>query len=324
MTKIVGLAQFISELRPPKYVLRPFLQRGYVYALTAHTNHGKTALVHYWILKRVTGRVLLLCGENPDDSRARMYALAEHLKLDLAELDKRVYVWAGANKLRDILGSVISQANKIGEFDLVVVDTSAAYFSYEDENDNVQARQHAQDCRVLTESIAGHPCTLIPCHPAKASSQDSLTPRGGSGFNGEIDCNLTLHFDGEIATLHHIKIRGPAFEPQTYRMVPYTIQGIADEEGGAIESVVCEALNEAQEAVLSARRTEDENLVLFAMKAAPEAAMASWARACGWQGNKAKVHRILLRLEPDKLVRKYRGRWELTPKGVRECSKDTP
>lgn len=324
MSKIVGLAQFISDLKPPKYVLRPVLQRGYLYALTAQTNHGKTALVHYWMLRKITGRVLLLCGENPDDSRARLFALAEQLGLDLADLDKRVYVWSGAGKLLELIPHILAQANKIGDFELVIVDTAAAYFSYEDENDNVDSRQHAQDCRKLT-LIRGNPAVLVPCHPAKSSTADNLLPRGGSGFNSEIDTNLTLWFDGEVATLSHIKIRGPSFEPQSFRLVPYVITGFKDEDGQPVTSVYCDPITDADEARLARTRNADEDALLQAMSGLPDGSMADWARACGWLSNgaphKSKVARILDRLAADKLIRKYRGRPILTMRGAREAER---
>jgi hypothetical protein len=74
--------QFIDGFTPPAYLIDGIVQRGYLYALTARTGHGKTA-VDMYIAQAIArsqpvhgretkgGTVLFLAGENPDDIRAR-------------------------------------------------------------------------------------------------------------------------------------------------------------------------------------------------------------------------------------------------------------
>jgi hypothetical protein len=334
----IGLASFISAAAAPRFVVRPAIQGGYLHAMTALTNHGKTALAQAMAiavgaekpfagLPVSGGRVLYLCGENPEDQRIRFLALCEQRGIAPADLENRLYVRDGADRLGGIVDEIIAQANAVGEFALVVVDTSAAFFSYEDENDNVQARQHAQDCRRLTQ-ISGGPAVLVLCHPVKgAASPDQLQPRGGGGFLNEIDTNLTLWNDGEVATLGHTKLRGPGFEPLAFRFEGVFVETVKDADGQPVRSVVAVALTDDEEARWLAKRTGEENAVLMVVAQQPEASIADWARALQWVGAadgqplKSKVHRILSRLAADKLVARRRGRWRITSAGRDEAGR---
>ena len=77
----------------------------------------------------------------------------------------------------------------IGGVDLVMVDTSAAYFLSEDENSNKQMGDHAKTLRRLT-TLPGGPCVLVLCHPIKHAIEPAqLLPRGGGSFLAEMDGN---------------------------------------------------------------------------------------------------------------------------------------
>lgn len=337
-TAFVGLQSFIAGAAAPRFIVRPAIQGGYLQALTALTNAGKTAVAQAMAVAVAAdkpfaglpvsgGRVLYLCGENPEDQRIRFLALCEQRGVLPAKLEDRLLVRDGADRLGGIVDEIVAQANAIGDFALVVVDTSAAFFSYEDENDNVQARQHAQDCRRLTQ-IAGGPAVLVLCHPVKgASAPDQLQPRGGGGFLNEIDTNLTLWNDGEVATMHHTKLRGPGFEPLAFRFEGVFVESVKDADGQPVRSVVAVALTDDEEARWVAKRTGEENAVLLVMAQQPEASIADWARTLQWVGAadgqplKSKVHRILTRLAADKLVARRRGRWRITSAGRDEAGR---
>ena len=77
-----------------------------------------------------------------------------------------------------------------GPFSLVIVDTSAAYFEGDDENNNVQAGNHARMLRSLIDTVEGGPTILVPAHPTKNATPDNLLPRGGGAFVNEMDTNL--------------------------------------------------------------------------------------------------------------------------------------
>ena len=327
---LVSGSAFLSSIPPPQYVLRPVFQRQHVVAVTGITGHGKTTLTNYFVVCALKGdktgpvrarpcRVLMLIGENPPNAALQLLGAVKRAGLPESALKDRLIVRPISEPLVAVIDD-LKQA-ELGEIDLVIVDTSAAFFSYADDNDNVQMRQHAMDLRRLTE-LPGRPAVAVNCHPVKNASRDNMVPRGGSSFLNELDANLTVWNDGEFITLHHTKMRGPSFDPMMFRLEPQDV-GITDDEGVPIKPPVAVPLSDAEHAGLSKRRHEDENRLLYAMLRDRSASIASMARDCGWnpETSKSKVQRLLKNLEDDKLVRKYRGRYGLTESGKREAER---
>ena len=86
---ILSAEQFLRGYIPPNYVVDGVVQKSYLYALTARTGHGKTAvamLMAQSIARGVPfhnheveqGKVLFLAGENSQDVRVRYKVLADH------------------------------------------------------------------------------------------------------------------------------------------------------------------------------------------------------------------------------------------------------
>ncbi len=334
----VDVVEFVGGYRPPEWLVDDILQRGYVYALTAPTNHGKTAIITTLIISLagklrfagrmvVPGNILVLAGENPDDFTGRLIATAQELGIDISSLTGRLRIvprtFPLAPNLDEIHHEVLHHQREVA---LVVVDTSAAFFSYQDENDNVAARQHAQDLRELT-TLPGHPSVLVACHPAKGATRDNLMPRGGGAFIAEIDTNLICWQEGDVTTLHHQhKIRGPGFEPIKFRLVQRPINDFSYPDGRVPHTVVAVPLNESEAAEVEEKVVQDENRLLYAMLHHPRESIAGWARLCSWKTPKgdplkSRVHRILQTLEGDRLVKKFRGKWILTETGKHEAER---
>lgn len=332
--KLIDGAEFLNMVQPPQYAARPTIQRGQVVSMTGRTNHGKTTMAHLHIVGVLTGRrigpqrfkqgrVLLLVGENPGNSALQFLAACHRYGVNDDHL-KNLTVRPAAGRLADVAAEMAVFLK--AEYVLVVVDTSTAFFSYEDENDNTQLHQHAQDAAELTR-LPGNPAVLILCHPVKGATQDNLQPRGGGAFLNAIDGNLTVWNDGDVVTLHHTKIRGPAFEPITFALEPEDV-GMKDDEGAPVVPLVAAPLSEDEQVELGRKRKQDENKVLFAMLRHPNESIADWAEACDFRSPnktplKSKVHRILERLTADKLVRKYRSHYVLTDSGKSEAAKIT-
>lgn len=326
---LVPVTEFLAEMTPPVWVLQGVMQQGQVHALTAITNHGKTAIglllavciatgTRFAGREIMPGAVLILCGEDPIGFRTRLRATMAALKVEIEDVAGRIIVLPHSLPLRSHLDQIKDEARAAGvDYSLVMIDTSVTYFTGEDENDNLAMRDHALDMRELTE-LPGRPAVLANCHPVGNATRDSLRPRGGSAFQNEIDCNLTVWAESETATLHwQGKKRGPDFDP-----IPFEFHGTTLNEGGIpVPTVVAWPISDERALKLKHERRENENKVLFAILHHPNDSIAAWCSACGWDStkNKSKVHRILGKLKEDGLVKVYRNEWTLTPAGKTEA-----
>lgn len=323
-TRDVRFSLDISEVTrlyaPPDPVYGVAVQRSRLVALTAPTNHAKTAVAitiaiavasgqPIGVDEVTQGKVLVLCGENPEDFAGRLLATASELQIPLHTLAGRVRIIPHSFPLNSKLAEVQSLARSLGELVLVVVDTNASYYGYDDENDNVNQRQQAADLRELTR-LPGKPAVLVTCHTVKNATRDNLMPRGGVAFLNEIDSNLTVWKDGDVATLHHQhKIRGPSFEPIPFNIKLCPIPDHLDAKGRVPQTVVAVHLTESQAEFIERRAIQDENRLLAEMTRNPRDSIAGWAKHLGWvtpsgQPHKSKVHRLLSKLKDDKLIEK--------------------
>src|SRR5262249_4621052 len=206
--------------------------------------------------------------------------------------------------------------------DLIFVDTSAAYFLGADEISNTQMGAHARMLRSLT-TLPGGPCVVPLCHPIKYVTEPSqLLPRGGGAFLAEMDGNLTLWLHDEtLVTLHYNKIRGPGFEPITFKLDKVTTPALVDSKGRELPTVRAVSLSGKEEAEQEASAERDEDQLLAALSGKKQTSIADLARICDWllkngEPHKSKVDRVLKRLAANKLVTRVRGKhWQLTPKG---------
>src|SRR5262249_39556689 len=152
-------------------------------------------------------------GENPDDIRMRWFAVTQQFGRTPDDMD--VFFVPGVFKFSEI-GQRIRDEMASQELALVVVDTSAAYFEADDENNNVQVGAHARRLRQLVQ-LEGGPVVLVCCHPTKNATDDNLLPRGGGAFLAEVDGNLVCKKDNSAVQLYtHGKFRGPDFAPLSF------------------------------------------------------------------------------------------------------------
>ncbi|MFA7271034.1 MAG: AAA family ATPase [Sterolibacterium sp.] len=324
---IMPASEFIKGYQPLDHVVDGIIIRGFLYGLTSRPNHGKTTVANtiglhvadskpFAGLETSGGRVLFLAGENPDDFRLRLIATAQHFGLSLDHVE----VLPRAMPLAANIHTIVAECH--GDYALVIVDTSAAFYSYENEDDNVSSGDHARDLRQLT-TLPGHPAVMVCCHPTKNADKENLVPRGGSAFIAELDTNLTLWNEAGTAELSHGKIRGPTFNPIALSLMPVTLSGYSDHKGRPVGSVVAVPLSESQAGEAQHKALQDDNRVLYAMLHHPNGSMAEWASTCGWikdgTPTKWKVDRALKRLITEKLVKRYRGRYVLTDAGKREA-----
>lgn len=326
--RLVPAAEFIGAYKPLEFVVDGLIPRGSIQSWTGPTGHAKTAVAtllqlciacgHEFAGREVTsGRVVVLCGENPADYRLRLIATAQALGVQASELGN-LFVLPYAFAVADGLREVQEEVERCGPVVAVFVDTSAAYFAGNDENSNTEMRQHASALRRLC-TLPGEPAVIVLCHPSKASMRESLLPRGGGAFLAEVDGNLTVWKERERTTLHWAgKLRGPDFEPIVFTVDPCVIESFRDAKGRPVASVVA---TWSPDGGASAAPDSAEIELLRAMCAEASGSVASWARRCGWVSQaggpmKSKVARLLKRLEARGLVLKAAdGHWRATAEG---------
>lgn len=330
---LVSSKEFVSGFVPPDYLVDGILQRRFCYSMTGPTGGGKSAIALLLSAQAARGlsfgdhevakaRVLYLAGENPDDIRMRWIAMADAIGFDLGLID--VHFVEGPMPLAKIVAVATREAQELGGVDLVNVDTSAAYFDGDNENDNVQMLKHARALRELTK-LPGGPTVLAACHPTKNAGPDNLLPRGGGAFLNEMDGNLTCRKSDSIVDLHwQGKFRGCDFEPISFQLSTVTSDQLKDSKGRHIPTVMAKPLSEKPRTDLEASARRDEDALLVLMLQAPGGSMASMAEALGWLSAKSKpqksrVFRGLEKLKTSKLVHSVRGSWVLTDAGRKEA-----
>jgi AAA domain len=329
---ISSSAEFVAGFVPPEYVVVGLLQRQFLYSNTGQTGAGKTAVMLRLAASVALGitfaghetkkvRVLYAAAENPTDVRMRWIALAQHMGFDINTIE--VYFTQDRFKISQMKAKLRAEAEKCGgEFGLVIIDTSPAFFEGDDENSRAQMGAHASLLRSLIDVFPGGPCVVANCHPVKNATADNLLPAGGGTFLNEIDGNLTCAKNDSVTELHFQgKFRGPEFTPLNFLIKTVTHQDIKDSDGRLIPTVICECLTEHAREDIAAAGRKDEDEVLRLIEANPTATCASLAAAMGWKlysgdPNKMKASRYVNNLKRAKLIKETRtGRWQVTPEG---------
>lgn len=330
-----SLMAFLESIVPHEPLIRGMLPRGSIYAFTGRTGHGKTTiatLVQVCVAFGMdfaganvnAGRVLVLCGENPEDYCWHLRGQLEALAIDPADADKRFFI---VDQVQDV-GALIPTLHEAGiddPFALVVVDTSIAFFMGEDENDNAAMKSHASALRRLT-LLPGRPAVLVLCHPSKYATPDNMQPRGGGAFLGELDGNWELWKpEGEdVATLRcGDKHRGISrFESVSFELTSVTLQTVRGPDNSPFTSSVAFPLSELEAEEREEKMADDQRRLLQAIADRPDGTQRDWALACGWasgmgQPNTGRVSRGVKALAAQKLIEQRLRKYHLTHHGKR-------
>jgi hypothetical protein len=332
---VLSLSEFLAQYRPPDYLVDRLLQRGYFYSLTGPTGAGKTAIA---ILLSILvsrpaghklgphdvehGRVLYITKENPTDVRMRLIGAAAQMGFDADSLEFLVL-----EEIRTVDKKVVHQIAEevaaFGDLALVIVDTSVALFSGEEENSNTQIGKHARAQRELTK-LPGRPCVVTLCHPIKnAVGKDNMIPRGGGAFLAEVDGNLcVVPGDDRLVDLHWTgKLRGPDFDRIVFRLNTMMTTNLMDTKGRILPTVMAEVVTQDQVDAAEDKAIFEETVLLKAMADSPNGSLADWAQVCRsttdappWLSpikakdkaeidkSKSRVRRVLDRLVKQRLV----------------------
>jgi hypothetical protein len=324
-------AEFAANFVPPDYLIDGLLQRRFVYSMTGMTGAGKTCIAlriaaHVALGLELDdrevekGRVAFFAGENPDDVRMRWIKLCEEMGKQPSEIE--VFFIPGALPISNemIRKKIDADAAKHGPFSLIIVDTSAAYFEGDDENNNVQAGEHARMLRSLNK-LPGGPTVIATTHPIKAANIENLLPRGGGAFLNEVDGNLVCVKNNMTVMVHwHGKFRGPEFAPLHFELQPGTTEKLKDSKGRLISTIIAAPLTENEAAETNETSRRNQNQVLTVLQDNNQLSLAQIAEKLDWylksgKPNRSLVYRTLQTLLDEKLVKKIRGIYELTKTG---------
>ena len=324
-------AEFVRDFVPPDYLVNGIIQRRYIYSVTGRTGSGKTAIA-LLIAASVApgnaignkpvhkGRVIYLAGENPDDVRARWIAMAQQMDFDIHAID--VHFIPGIFSISEMKHRIAEEVERLGGASLIIIDTTAAYFDGDDENNNVQAGQYARMQRSLVE-LPGGPAVMALCHPVKNANDDNMLPRGGGAYLNEVDGNLTAKINNGIVELHwQGKFRGPDFAPLSFQLRTVTHERLKDSNGNLLPTIVASHITEAREKEISTKARADEDRLLEILADHQGASHAELAKLGGWMMGsgdpyKVMVRRMLTRLKKDGLVEDGRDGPRLTDAGTK-------
>ncbi len=335
------LRAFVQERSVIDFLVDDLFRRGWLYTLTGPTGSGKTAVAVPIALSVADGRslcghqcqkakVLYIAGENADDVRTRFVAALECMEVSDAVLDQ-VMVIDASFLLNERVIELCSLIEKL-EIALIIVDTDQAVSlsGADSENDNGERMRHAKQLRQLTR-CAPNPTVVDLCHPRKNALREDLVPRGGSAFLNEVDGNLRLWREGDMAELKSdpSKFRGAPVD-LTFRSEPVETDAIKDSKGRMIAIPFFRPIDDDEAEVAADDDWRDENLLVAVMASDATGTQAAWAKKCGWIAEdgapqKYKVNRLLWtlsKLTPPLVQRaRRRGRWVLTPAGKKEAGK---
>jgi hypothetical protein len=323
--------EFADEYIAPDYLVDGIFQCGFLYSITAQTGGGKTAKALRLIAHIATGQpfcghdvekgqVLYMAGENSVDVQQRWIGQCMEMGLDPKALD--VLFTSRPKKLTELIPRLEREvARKHLKPVAIIVDTAAAHFSGENENDNNENGEYARQLRTLCD-LPGNPCVVVLCHPTKnAKDIGDMVPRGGGAFLNEVDGNIGLVRNGTTIIAVAIgKFRGSEFAPLNFALK--TIDNhprLKTTRGKQISTVVAVPIShdEVQRQEETGRKNEDKVLELLCNN--PKGTIqADIAKALSWYANKAK--RALESLEQEKLVACTRGFWTATEKGQKHLN----
>lgn len=322
--RVQTAADFTADFVAPEYLIEGIVQRGRLYTLTAPTGSGKTAVMLYASTAIASGMqfcgveveagdVLFLAGENPDDVRARVIATMEFYGIRPSEC--RLHFIAGTFSIRADMERLREEAARLPNLVLVVVDTFAAYFDGEDENSNAQALDFARVVRQLT-ALGSKPAVIMPAHPVKNATRGNLAPKGGSSLVNEVDGNLTLWNSDGLLSLHwQVKHRGPDFEPLTMELERRECARLKDRKGRIIPTILAKPVLTLRASQIARDTLTLEDRVLLAIHDEPNTTKAERAASLGVAPT--RYQRVIDRLREQKLIKKFRTKWELTKDGER-------
>lgn len=264
--QIKTIHQLIEEYTPPHYIVDRMIRKAFLYTPTGRSGHLKTmAFLRIGVdvalgnpigqFETAQCNVAFLAGENYEIVRNRLLVLCEAEGYDTSNMP--FYIYEDTFKLDVGYQQVVRDAEKIGGFGLVIVDTFSAYcrLSGIEENDNQAMGLWTKDVLRNLTKLPGDPAVLAISHPAgHVQTKAELRPRGATSTMGEVDGIITVWREGNLVELeaHPEKFRGAPFYLKMQMKVGRSDK-LKDTRGRPLEEIYGKVISEEE-----AARVEDE------------------------------------------------------------------
>lgn len=278
--KLKTLRELFKEYVPPDFVIEGVIQKGYLYTITGRSGHGKTVCFIRIGMDVALGNpigphnsekcnVAFFAGENPALVTNRLIILCE--KENIAADDVPFYTYSDTFKLDVGYQRVIEDAERIGGFGLIIVDTFSAYCRENniEENDNNAMGKWVKDVLRHLTHLPGNPCVVALSHPNRssgktASSKEELIPRGAYATLGEVDGNITVWREGNAIEIdaHSEKFRGPPFQTIKMKMISALSDKYKDTKGKPMNEIYS-AYTTDEEIEKEEERNENTDLTIL-------------------------------------------------------------
>ena len=318
MPDIITGPQFISEYQVIDFLVEGVIEETRLYALTAPTGTGKTAValalaesvalgVKFGALPTKQAGVLFLAGENPTDVRVRFMAMVDR---NPALKDAPIYFIKNPFDIDASYEQIKFMLSVYSDIKLVIIDTLQAFFVGDDSNSNTQKIDFAKSLRKVCDLGVA---TIVNAHPVKNPMKHNNEPYGGGSFVNEIDGNLALwqEDDGSIEFYWCKKFRG-VFEPFKLELKHVEVDSAVNSRGEKLTTVIANTINDQRERQISNQSMADDTLVLNALnKVEVIKKKTDIAKTLGWNYSDGKpdgsrVRRSVDRLLKDKLITENR------------------
>ena len=310
------LSTMLKNYVAPDHLIKDLFKRGYVYSLTGLTGSGKTVVALYVAMQVAVnvnigdrtvkgGRVAYFAGENPDDVTQRLMVMTDGL--DLNTIPLTVMLYAGREQAEIAMAELIHDRQEVA---LIIIDTSTAYFSGDDENDNKAALEHAKWLRSISRRVPGNPTVLVCCHPIKNAPEDNMLPRGGGAFVNEMDGNLACIKKDDLTVIsQHGKYRDVYFHPITFLRSIKQSERVKTASGDRVWSVVCHVATPQEEAEHEFEMNNQDRQVLEILADNATISLRNIANKLFWllssgEPNAVKVSRVIKRPQKNELIDK--------------------
>jgi|TARA_R110000823_G_C15946698_1_gene501072 predicted transcriptional regulator len=322
----VGAWTFAGDLQAPIYLVDQIIRRGNLYALSGHSNAGKTAIMLDLACSIATGRtfagepseqskVLFFAGENPEDLKGRVQGWVRHNDADIETLESNLHFKVGSSHNIAEMSEQVIEDCLTNQYSLLIFDSKTVFYSGDAEDDNNQAAADALEYRAILDALPedNRPAIIVLCHVPKSAGHDAIIPRGGGGFLNVIDTNLACYKRGEGATELYIcsKIRGKDFGSRFFDLKSHDLP-LIDNKGRPLNTVVAVPCDGE---VLEAEAVRTERLVLRILDRDNTASLANIAHEL--DTNRSMIQRCIKQLEGFGLIAKN-GRYPTITKKGRE------